>query len=105
MMMIPDRKMPEDDALEHAIGDLGKHCSDPAALLAWLQQGELLNQRCCCALMGLALCLDPYIGPSRCEIWMAILALCHPTGFPSARQIMVVAQGDRGGAEGLVGFH
>lgn len=81
--ILPDRRLPKDDALEQAIGDLGKHCSDPSALLAWLQREELPNQRCCCALMKLVLCLDPYVGPSRCEVLMAILVWCHATDFPA----------------------
>lgn len=72
-----------DPMAKQAIGDLGKHCSDPSALLAWLQREELPNQRCCCALMKLVLCLDPYVGPSRCEVLMAILVWCHATDFPA----------------------
>lgn len=68
-----DRSEEKDESLCQALAHLGRHCSEPAALLAWLQKEELPNKRCCAALMKMAVLLDPYVGQNRCEVLMAIL--------------------------------
>lgn len=82
--IMPDRSLPKDDTLEEAIGNLGKHCADSSGLLAWLQREELPNQRCCCALAKVVLSLDPYVGPSRCEVLMSMLQWAYAVKFPEA---------------------
>jgi len=77
-----DKSEAKDETLCDALADLGKHCSEPAALLAWLQKEELPNRRCSAALMKMVLLLDPYIGPTRCEVLMSILAWAHAVEFP-----------------------
>ena len=73
----------DDEELEEALFQAGKHIPEAASLYMWLERGTLPNQKMGAGLMRMLAKFEPYAGKAKNDVFMNVLAWVNEVQFLS----------------------